>query len=213
VRKIANKINAVLIFDEITSGFRMNVGGIHMTYKVFPDIAVFGKAMGNGYPMAAIIGRKEVMDAAQKSFISSTCWTERIGPTAAIATIKKLKKYNIPAHLIRIGKLIGEGWKKYAKKHDLKIIVMNIPSLITFKFDYEKDSQAIHTLFNQEMLKRGYLTSKSVYICYAHKEKDLKEYFKNVDEVFGIIKKAIENKNVYKLLKGPVAHIGFKRLT
>ncbi len=213
VRKLANKIKAVLIFDEVTSGFRMNIGGIHMLYKVYPDIAVFGKGMSNGFPMAAVIGRGKIMDAAQRSFISSTYWTERIGPTAAIATIKKLKKYNIPTYLVKIGNLIGGNWQRLAKKHNLKIEVFNIPSLITFKFDYGKDSQALHTLFNQEMLERGYLTSKSVYVCYSHKKELVKEYLENVDKVFNLISKAIKNKKVYKLLKGPIAHLGFKRLT
>lgn len=213
VRRIADKIGAVLIFDEITSGFRMNVGGIHILYKVYPDIAVLGKAISNGYPMAAVIGKKKIMDVAQKTFISSTYWTERIGPAAAIATIKKLKKYNVPSHLVKMGKLIGEGWKKLAKKHNLKIEIFNIPSLITFKFDYGKDNQALHTLFNQEMLKRGFLTTKSVYLCWSHKKEDIKKYLENVDEVFGLINKAIKNNSIYDLLEGPVAHIGFKRLT
>lgn len=213
VKKIANRIGAVLIFDEITSGFRMNVGGIHLFYKVYPDMAVLGKAISNGYPMATIIGKKKVMEASQKSFISSTYWTERTGPAAAIATIKKMKKNNVPRHLIRIGNLIGKEWQKLAKKHDLKIKVMNIPSLITFKFNYGDDSQAIHTLFSQEMLKRGYLASKSVYVSFSHKEKDVKRYLKKVDEVFGIVKRAINNKQIYSSLKGPVAHAGFRRLT
>jgi len=213
VRKIANRIEAVLIFDEVTSGFRMNVGGIHMLYKVYPDIAVFGKAMSNGFPMAAVVGRDKIMEFAQKTFISSTYWTERIGPAATIATIKKMQKHNIPSHLSKIGKLIGENWEKLAKKHNLKIKVMNIPSLITFKFDYKRDSQALHTLFNQEMLFRGFLTSKSVYISWSHNENHVKKYLENVDKVFALISKAINNKNVYKLLKGPVAHEGFKRLT
>ena len=213
VRKIANKIGAVLIFDEVTSGFRMNVGGIHMLYKVYPDIAVFGKAMSNGYPMAAVIGRDKVMDGAQKSFISSTYWTERIGPASTIAVIKKMQKYNVPSHLIKIGNSIGEGWKELAKKHNLKIEVFNIPSLISFKFNYGQDSQALHTLLNQEMLKRGFLTTKSVYVCWSHKKEHVKQYLKNLDEVFGLIKKAIKNKKIYDLLEGPVAHSGFKRLT
>ncbi|OGZ22929.1 MAG: aminotransferase class III [Candidatus Nealsonbacteria bacterium RIFCSPLOWO2_01_FULL_41_9] len=213
VRKIANKIGAVLIFDEVTSGFRMNVGGIHMLYKVYPDIAVFGKAMSNGYPMAAVIGRDKVMDGAQKSFISSTYWTERIGPASTIAVIKKMQKYNVPSHLIKIGNSIGEGWKELAKKHNLKIEVFNIPSLISFKFNYGQDSQALHTLLNQEMLKRGFLTTKSVYVCWSHKKEHVKQYLKNLDEVFGLIKKAIKNKKIYDLLEGPVAHAGFKRLT
>lgn len=213
VRKIADEIGAVLIFDEVTSGFRMNNGGVHMLYKVFPDIVVFGKGMSNGFPMAAIMGKGKVMDAAQKTFISSTYWTERTGPAAAIATIKKYKKYNVPKHLCRIGKLIGSGWEAMAKKHGLKIEVMNMPPLVSFKFDYGEDSQALHTLFIQEMLKKGYLVSKSVYVCYSHKEPDVKRFLKTVDGVFGMIKKAIDEKNVYNLLEGPVAHKGFKRLT
>lgn len=213
IRKIANKIGAVLIFDEVTSGWRMNTGGIHMLYKVYPDIVVFAKAISNGYPMAAIIGKRGVMDAAQKSFISSTCWTERIGPAAAIATIKKLKKYNVPRHLCRIGNSIGRGWEKLAKKHNLRISVMNIPPLITFKFDYENESQALHSLFTQEMLKRGYLASKSVYVSYAHTKQRVEKYLENVDEVFELIKKAIDKGNFRNLLKGPIAHTGFQRLT
>lgn len=213
IREVTKEIGAVLIFDEVTSGFRMNVGGIHMLQKVYPDIAVLGKAISNGHPMAAVIGRKEVMDEAQKTFISSTYWTERVGPAAAIATIKKMKKYNVPKYLCRIGELIGSGWRRLAEKHGLNVEVMNIPSLITFKFDYGEDSQAMHTLFNQEMLKRGYLVTKSVYVSYSHKEKDINKYLKNADEVFGLIKKAVDEKKVHELLSGPVAHQGFKRLT
>jgi len=213
VRKIANEIGAVLIFDEVTSGWRTNVGGIHMLYKIYPDIAVFGKGMSNGFPMAAIIGKRKVMDFAQKTFISSTYWTERIGPVAAIATIKKLEKYDIPAHLCKIGDLIGSGWRRLAEKHKLNIEIMNMLPLITFKFDYGEDSQALYTLFTQEMLKRKYLASKSIYVSYAHKEEDIKKYLESVDEVFRIIKKAIDDKNVYDLLEGPIVHKGFKRLT
>lgn len=213
VRRIADKIGAVLIFDEITSGFRMNVGGIHLLYSVWPDIAVFAKGMSNGFPMAAIIGKRKVMDAAQKTFISSTYWTENAGPTAAIATIKKLKKHNVPAYLIKVGKSIRKGWQILAKKYDLKINVMAIPPLATFQFDYGEDSQALHTLFTQEMLKRGYLASKNVYVSWCHKKHHIEKYLKNADEVFGIIKDAILKNNVKKLLKGPVAHAGFKRLT
>ena len=107
VREIANEIKAVLVFDEITSGWRMNVGGVHQLYNVEPDIAVYGKGISNGFPMAAIIGKGKIMDMAQRSFISSTYWTERIGPAAALATINKLRKNDVPSHLIKIGNLIG----------------------------------------------------------------------------------------------------------
>ncbi len=213
VRDIARKIGAVLIFDEITSGFRMNVGGVYKLYNIEPDIVVYGKAMGNGFPIAAIVGKKEIMDLAQESFISSTFWTERIGFVAAIATIKKMLKNNVPPHLIKIGNLIKRGWKDLAKKHNLKIKILGIPPLATFLFDYDRENQALHTLFTQEMLKRGFLASKQVYVSYSHKEEHIKNYLNNVDKVFGIIKDAINENNVHYLLKGPVAHKGFRRLT
>ena len=213
IKKIANRIKAVLIFDEVSSGWRFTIGGVHLKYSVNPDIAVFAKGMSNGFPMAAIIGRKKIMQAAQTTFISSTYWTERIGPTAAIATIKKMKKYNVPRHLIKIGNLISKGWKELADLKGLKIKIFGIPPFTTFTLDYGKDSQALHTLFNQEMLKRDFLTSKSVYVCWSHKENHVKKYLENVDDVFGLISKAIKNKNIYKFLDGPVAHRGFQRLT
>ncbi len=213
VRAIADEVGAVLIFDEITSGWRMNVGGIHALFNVFPDIAVYGKAMSNGFPMTAVVGTREVMDAAQSSFISSTYWTERIGPTAALATINKLRTKNVSSHLSHIGKMIGAGWKKCAEDLDLAIDVLDyVPPLITFSFEHE-DAQALQTLFTQEMLNRGYLASRSVYVSYAHSEDHVKKYLSHVDTVFGMIKTAIERGTVYDLLKGPVAHQGFKRLT
>jgi glutamate-1-semialdehyde aminotransferase len=213
VRNIAEETGVVLIFDEITSGFRLSVGGAHKLYGVEPDIVVYGKAMGNGFPMAAIIGKREVMNVAQESFISSTFWTERIGFVAAAATIRKMLKNNIPSHLVKIGNLVKSGWENLAKKHNLKIKIMGIPPLATFVFDYGKESQALHTLFTQEMLNRGFLASKQVYISYSHQEEHIKTYLGNVDKVFGIIKDAINKDNVHSLLKCPVAHSGFRRLT
>lgn len=213
VRRIADEIGAVLIFDEITSGWRMNLGGIHMLYKVYPDMAVFGKAMSNGYPMAAVIGRKNVMSAAQSTFISSTYWTERIGPAAALATIKKLKRYNVPAHLIKIGNLIAQGWQVLAEKYGLNVKITNMASLISFHFNYGEKSQPLHTLFTQEMLKKRYLASKTVYVSFAHKKEDIKKYLNVVDETFVLLKKAVEDDKIYSLLEGPVAHNSFQRLT
>ena len=213
VRKIANRIGAVLIFDEISIGWRLNLGGVHLLYGVNPDMAVFAKTISNGYPMAAIIGKKKIMQAAQKTFISSAYWTERIGPTAALAAIKKMKEVQLSKHLKKIGGMIGGGWKQLAKKHKLKIKVLGPEALITFSFDYGGESQAIRTLFTQEMLKRGFLASGSVYVSYAHKENQVKKYLSEVNEVFELIKKAILDRKVMALLEGPVAQSGFKRLT
>lgn len=213
VRNVATKIGAVLIFDEITIGWRINIGGVHLSYGIIPDITVFGKAMSNGYPMAAIIGRKKVMQAAQKTFISSTYWTERVGPAAALAVIKKMQECNVSVHLEKIGKMIGEGWKNLATKHGLAIEVLGPPCLITFSFRYGEDNQTLKTLFTQEMLVRGFLASNSVYVSYSHQETHVRKYMEKVDEAFRIIKDALDRKRVHKLLKGPIAHSDFRRLT
>jgi len=214
VRKIANEVGAVLIFDEISSGWRLNVGGAHHLYKVYPDIAIYGKAMSNGFPMAAVIGKEDVMDMVQKSFISSTYWTERIGPVASITTINKMLENDVPSHLCKIGNLISDGWKKLADENNLNINIMDAVSpLTTFDFDYGEDNLKLQTLFTQEMLSRGFLASKSVYVSYSHDKQHVEKYMGDVDDVFGVLLKAIDQGNVNKLLKGPVAHVGFKRLT
>lgn len=213
VRKIADNVGAVLIFDEVSSGFRFNVGGVHLKYGINPDIAVFAKGMSNGFPMAAIIGKKGIMEAAQETFISSTYWTERVGPTAAIATIKKMMKNNVPLYLEKTGLYLIKNLKKLSEKHQIRMKIIGLPALIHFDFQYGSQTQAVKTLFTQEMLKEGFLASSGIYVCYAFKKDQIDKYLKSIDKVFPIIKMAIEENKINSLLKGPVAHTGFQRLT
>jgi glutamate-1-semialdehyde aminotransferase len=215
VKKLAEDISAVLVFDEISSGWRMNVGGAYELYGGQPDVVVYAKAMSNGFPMAAVVGKREIMDVAQDTFVSSTYWTDRVGPTAALATINKLKDNNIPKQLCRMGSFISDGWRKLAEEHDLDLEIMTegLQSIPTFEFKYVDQSLALQTLFTQEMLGLGYLASKHVYMAYPHSEAIIEKYIEKLDKVFGTIKGAIEKNNVNQLLKGPVAHSGFKRLT
>lgn len=173
---------------------------------------VVAKAMSNGYPMAAVIGKGNIMDAAQTSFISSTYWTERIGPTAAIATIRKMQDKNVPAHLDIIGEVIGRGWEKLAKDHSLDIEILPPNALTTFTFNYE-NTQELKTLFTQEMLKKGYLAGSSVYVSYCHTKEIVENYLNAVDKVFKILAQGIKENKISDLLEGPVAHSGFQRLT
>jgi glutamate-1-semialdehyde aminotransferase len=212
-REIATKCGAVLIFDEITIGWRLVCGGAHLVYKVNPDIAVFAKGMSNGFAMAAIIGKKNVMEASQSTFISSSYWTERTGPAAALASIKKMIKNNVPRHLYKTGKALKEGIKKSATAAGLKVQVYGLEPLVHFDFLYGEESLAVRTLFTQEMLKRGILASGAIYLSYALKDVHAKKYLSAVNEVFPILADAIENKKIEKLLKGPVAQKGFQRLT
>ena len=211
MREIATEIGAVLIFDEVSAAWRLNTGGAHLLYNVQPDMAVLAKAMSNGYPMAAIIGREDVMQAAQNSFISSTYWTERVGPTAAIATIEKHRRCNVPEHLIRIGSSIQSGWQKAAEQAGISIRVSGIPPLGHFDFEYP-NAQEIRTLFTQIMLEKGYLATNAFYSSYAHQDYHVDCYLDEVERTFEILVGAIEMGEVERLLKGPVAHVGFCRL-
>ena len=212
IRDATEKEKIVLIFDEITSGWRLTVGGAHLIFNVEPDIAVFGKAISNGFPMAAIIGKKDAMNAAQDTFISSTYWTDRIGPVAALATIKKLKENNVSEHLQSIGKMVQDGWKEKASKNGLDISVSGIFPLGHFSFNYE-NQLVLKTLFTQLMLEKGFLASTAFYASFAHKSEHIESYLQAVDEVFSFLANAINEGRPEKYLKGPVCQTGFKRLT
>jgi glutamate-1-semialdehyde 2,1-aminomutase len=212
VRAIAAEIGAVLIFDEITAGFRLTSSGAHLLYGIEPDLAVFAKAISNGYPMAAIIGRGEVMQAAQQTFISSTYWTDRIGPVAALATIRKHQRCQVAQHLIRMGELIQVGWQIAAERAGLPIEVSGLKPLSHFTFKGE-NSQAAQTLFTQLMLERGFLATKVFYATYAHQDEHIESYLAAVEDSFVVVAQALEQGSLSKMLKGPVAHTGFRRLT
>jgi glutamate-1-semialdehyde 2,1-aminomutase len=212
VRDIANELGAVLIFDEITTGFRMTDGGIHLLSGVNPDIAVFAKAMANGYAMAAVIGIESVMQAAQTTFISSTNWTERIGPAAAIATIKKFRREKVAGHLIAIGNQVMQGWERIAERNRLKLHTSGLPSLCHFSFERE-DELLLTTLFTQLMLDRGYLAYNQFKPSFAHTSEQVDRYLDVVDEVFCILAKDLSQANLSSRLRGPVAQRGFYRLT
>jgi glutamate-1-semialdehyde aminotransferase len=212
VRQVSKDIKAVLVFDEITSGWRLNTGGAHMTFGIYPDIAVFAKGMSNGFPMAAVIGKKSVMDAAQSTFISSTYWTDRAGPAAALAAIAKIERLRVPDHLTRTGRRIKAMWNSASSKYGVKIKIVGIDPLPVFSFE-DKRNMIFKTLFTQEMLKRGFLASNGFYASLAHEEGDLDRYEKALDVVFDIVSKAAKEDKPAARLKGAVCQTGFKRLT
>lgn len=212
IRKLTLEENIPLIADEVSAGFRLACGGAHLVMDIEPDIAVFAKALSNGYPMAAIIGKQKFMDSAQDTFISSTYWTERTGLCAAIATIKKYRDNNAHIHLERIGKMVQDGWQQMAEKNGIYITVSGIYPLSHLEFNTD-NALAIKTYFTQEMLKLGFLATNAFYASYAHKEEDIQKYIQAVDKVFGLIKKRIENNDLDDFLEGPVCQTGFQRLT
>tara|TARA_Y100001968_G_C19446890_1_gene765885 strand:+ start:1734 stop:3773 length:2040 start_codon:yes stop_codon:yes gene_type:complete len=211
VRDLATKNGIVLIFDECTSGFRENYGGIHANFDVQPDLAIYGKAMGNGYAITAVVGKEEIMEAAQSTFISSTFWTERIGPTAALKTLELMEKLKSWELITQKGKRIKDEWKRIAKKNDLDIDITGISPLPVFNFK-SNNKLAYKTFITQEMLKKGYLAANSVYVCIWHDDQIIDEYINELDLIFRRIKECEEGKDILEMLDGPICHDGFSRL-
>ena len=211
VRKLATDRGIVLIFDECTSGFRETFGGLHKKYGVEPDMAMFGKALGNGYAITATIGKREVMEAAQTTFISSTFWTERIGPTAALKTLEVMERIKSWETITQTGLNIRQGWQKLADKHGLNISHWGLAALTGFTIQ-SKNSLAYKTLITQEMLAKGYLAGNCVYVCIDHSSEIIADFFDALDPIFALIKQCEEGRDEMSFLKGPVCHGGFKRL-
>ena len=211
VRQLATERSIVLIFDECTSGFRQTFGGLHKVYGVDPDMAMFGKALGNGYAITAIIGRRKIMEAAQTTFISSTFWTERIGPTAALKTLEVMDRVKSWEQITRTGLGIITKWESLAHKYNLPITTSGLPALAGFSFN-SPSAQAYKTLLTQEMLARGYLAGTSVYVCTEHTPEIVANFFEALDEVFALLKECEDGRDVMDLLKGPVCHDGFRKL-
>jgi glutamate-1-semialdehyde 2,1-aminomutase len=211
VRAAADRIGAVLVFDEISSGFRLNTGGAHLELGVEPDIAVFSKAMGNGYAIGAIIGRAAVMEAAQSTFISSTYWTERIGPAAAIATVRKHRRVDAGKHLVALGCAVQDGWRRIAAKHGLPIHVGGIPPLSHFALE-SPEASWLHAYFVQLMLDEGFLAGPRFYSMLAHTRTHVDMYLDACDGAFASIADAELKGDVSSRLRGAPASAGFRRL-
>ena len=201
VRNICNKKKIILIFDECTTGYRQNMGGVHLKFKVNPDIAIFGKAIGSGYAINAIIGKKKLMEKAENTFISSTFWGERIGYTAALSSIREFKRLNIFKKIEKNGKFIKETWLNLSKKYKVEIKISGTNAIPSFEF--YTDHLERKTFLTQEMLKNNILATNMIYITIHHNKKNIQKYLKVLENVFfdiskKSVKKLISNKICYK---------------
>ena len=213
VRNLATKNNIVLIFDECTSGFRETYGGLHKKYNVTPDMAIYGKAMGNGYAITSVVGKKEIMDSVQNTFISSTFWTERAGPSAALKTLEIMKRERSWEYICELGKYISGKWLEIAESNNLDIKIFGLSSITKYLINTENDFIKYKTLITQEMLKKGYLASNAAYVSFVHNKDLVDEYIDNLNEVFKLIK-SCENDdlNIDDLLENSTCHSEFTRL-
>jgi len=205
------KTGAVLIVDEISSGFRLTTGGAYQLYGLQPDMVIFSKALGNGYPISAVIGKQAVMSAAEGCFISSTNWTERVGPTAALAMIEKHASHRVHQHLVRCGEEIQAGWKKAASEAGLDISLSGIAPMSHFAFDHA-DAPSIKSLFVQLMLESGFLASNLYYAMYAHTPSHIESYLSAVTAAFTKIRTVLDSESLASTLLGGPARNGFLRL-
>jgi glutamate-1-semialdehyde 2,1-aminomutase len=212
IRFRCSELGIVLIFDECTSGFRENFGGIHLKHGIEPDLIMLGKALGNGYAINAVVGRREIMTFAEKTFISSTFWTERIGPSAAIATLKRMQE-------VKSWEILAANSNYIREQLALSFHTFKIPAkfsgllpLISFQFEH-KDFQAIKTYLTQEMLLSGYLASNLIVVSTQHTNGETDKYIRVLNPILETISDVIHNeRSVYDLLNYPVSHTGFQRL-
>ena len=181
---------------------------------VNPDLATFGKTMANGIPIAALIGKKKIMEQVKDTFISSTNWTERLGPACAVAFIKKHKRLNLGKILQDKGKKIRDIWTQSAEDSNLKIKIDGILPLSSFKIETQNkdDWPIIITYFIQEMLKKKILASDRCYSNYCQSERFLDIYKKACGNIFRNISFYLSKGTLRKQLDGPIKQMGFKRL-
>ena len=190
VRNICDKKNIILIFDECTSGYRENMGGIHLKFKVNPDIAIFGKALGSGYAINAIIGKKN-NEKSREYIYKQHFWGERIGYTAAIASIKEFERLKIFKKIEKNGKFIKSIWLNFSKKYNIPIKVMGTDAIPSFQFS--KNHIKRKTFLTQEMLKNKILATNMIYINIFHTKKNIQKYIKILEKFLKIYHKKISN--------------------
>jgi glutamate-1-semialdehyde 2,1-aminomutase len=212
VRDIADKTGAVLVMDEVSAGFRFCTGGAHMVlHATQPDMAVFSKALGNGYAVSAVIGRKDVMQAAQQTFISSTNWTERVGPTAALACIHAYNNRKPYEKFTLFGQRIKAAWKSMGERNGFTMHVEGMDAMAHFSIE-DPDFLTLKAYFVQCMLEEDILASNLCYLMDAHTEADIDRYLAACEKAFVKMAEAREQGCPAQRLMGQPAVAGFKRL-
>ena len=217
VRDLCNKHSIVLIFDECTSGFRETFGGLHLKYGINPDLAMFGKALGNGYAINAVLGKREIMEHAKDCFISSTNWTERIGPVAALATLNemdRIKSWNI---LKDQGNYFRHKLTALMTKHEISVSFTGLPALTVTQYSSSKfpasEQNIFRTLLTEKLLKKGFLSCHLFYVSVKHTTDEIDVYL-NVMEalVDEILHNLQQGQSLRSQLRSTEAHLTFGRL-
>ena len=171
-------------------------------------MVILGKALGNGFGISAVMGKKSVMDTAQDSFISSSYWTERTGYAAALETLNQFESKNVINYLKDIGGYFRDQLEPVFNDFGVKIDGMTTVPILIFK-----DGIDHKTYFTQEMLKKGFLASNVIYLSFAHTKRIIDKYKLSVESLVDKFNKIKSKMSYSELLDGPPSHSGFKRLT
>ena len=211
IRAYCTKKKIVLIFDECTSGFRETFGGLHKKYNIKPDMCILGKALGNGYPITVVMGKKKIMDQAQLTFISSTFWTERTGYAAALKSLEIMEKKQSWKKISEIGKIVKKKWKSLGEKYQLPITVFGLDAIPIFIINSKRWNK-YKSFITSELLKNSILASNVIYLSTEHNQLLVDKYFKFLEKAFAKIKNFEDGKDLRTLKDVPTCHSGFKRL-
>jgi len=214
VAKLAREHGAVLIFDEVSSGFRFGMQGAQGYVGVTPDMAVFAKSISNGYPMGAVVGRRSVMEPAARMFISSTYWSDPIGMAASLTTIRELRRRNISEGLWSFGHELQSRLDAVARETGLEVKCSGLAVHPHLEFASASPDlkPVLATLFIQEMAKRGCHGYASFYLNAAQGAAELEQTTAAAREVFAILSQAIESGNAESFLECPRQQDAFRRL-
>jgi glutamate-1-semialdehyde aminotransferase len=219
VRKLTQEHNVLLIFDEVSTGLRFSPGGVQPLLGVTPDMAVFAKSISNGYPMGAVVGRRDVMEPAARMFISSTYWSDAIGLRAALTTLREVRRRHVPTYLKELGNSLQQRLNRVAEETGAPVRCIGIPYHPQLVFDVEAPlgvcselHRRLATLYIQEMAKRGCHGYASFYLNAAQGEAELDQTTQAARETFSLIAQGLARGNIDDLLECEVHEDVFRRL-
>jgi glutamate-1-semialdehyde aminotransferase len=215
VAALAKKNGALLIFDEIVTGFRVALGGAQEFFGVTPDLAAFGKAMGNGFPIAAVVGRRDVMEIFDEIFFSFTFGGETAALAAARATMKKLRDAKVIEHIWSKGRQLTDGIRFLANEFGLNeyIEILGQPPRTVFRFKDQagQESLLVKSYFQQECLRRGILFSGGQNICFAHGDAEIDYTLRVYRTVMEMLRDAFKKGDLASRLEAPMIQPVFRR--
>lgn len=207
VRELTEREGALLIFDEVVTGFRLALGGAQELFRVLPDLACFGKALANGYPLAAIVGRREIMQLFDEVFFSFTFGGEALSLAAAKATLTEMRQQNVVAHLWEQGQRLKDGYNLLAEEYGLSqwTSCRGLPprTVVEFRDANGLDSTVLKSLFQQECLKRGVLFSAAHNLCFSHTPADIDYTLRVYRTALELLAEAIRQGDAAARLEGP----------